>query len=138
MLVLTELQLLYLQLLKGKLIQHENIMDKLIGQTYDGASVMSGHLNGVQAQTQREYPFAHFVHCAAHRLNLLLCQAASSIAPVKIFFINIGAFCTFTSNAPRRKAFLSSHNLEFPSPGDTRWYYRARVINVFYNIMRNL
>ncbi|CAB3981727.1 zinc finger MYM-type 1-like isoform X1 [Paramuricea clavata] len=104
--------------IKGKLIQHENIMDKLIGQTYDGASVMSGHLNGVQAQIQREYPFAHFVHCAAHRLNLVLCQAASSIAP---------------QYAPRRKAFLSSHNLEFPSPGDTRWYYRARVINVLYN-----
>ena len=124
--------------IKGKLIQHENIMDKLIGQTYDGASVMSGDLNGVQAQIQREYPFAHFVHCAAHRLNLVLCQAASSIAPVKIFFINIGAFCTFTSNAPRRKAFLSSHNLEFPSPGDTRWYYRARIINVLYNYYEKL
>ncbi len=119
--------------IKGKLIQHENIKDKLIGQTYDGASVMSGHLNGVQAQVKREYPFAHFVHCATHRLNLVLCQAASSIAPVKIFFVNVGAFCTFTSNAPRRKAFLSSHNLEFPSPGDMRWYYRARVINVLFN-----
>lgn len=51
----------------------------------------------------------------------------------KDFFVNIGAFCSFTSNAPRRKALLSSHNLEFPSPGDTRWYYRARVINVLYN-----
>ena len=109
----------------GKLIQHENIKEKLIRQTYDGASVMSGHINGVQAQLQLEYPFAHFVHCAAHRLNLVLCQAASSISPVKIFFVDIGAFCTFTSNAPRRKALLSSHNLEFPSPGDTRWYYRA-------------
>ncbi|CAB3996100.1 zinc finger MYM-type 1-like [Paramuricea clavata] len=118
--------------IKCKLIQHENIMDKLIGQTYDGV-IMSGHLNGVQAQIQREYPFAHFVHCAAHRLNLVLCQAASSFAPVKRFFINICAFCTFTNNAPRRKAFLSSHNLEFPSPGDTQWYYRARVINVLYN-----
>ena len=36
----------------GKLIQHENIKEKLIGQTYDGASVMSGHINGVQAQLQ--------------------------------------------------------------------------------------
>jgi hypothetical protein len=111
--------------IKGKLIQHENIINKLIGQTYDGASVMSVHLNGVQAQIQREYTFAHFVHCAAHRLNLVLCQSASSIAPVKIYFVNIGAFCTFTSKSPRRKAFPSSHNLEFPSPGDTRWCYRA-------------
>jgi hypothetical protein len=111
--------------IKGKLIQHENIINKLIGQTYDGASVMSVHLNGVQAQIQREYAFAHFVHCAAHRLNLVLCQSASSIAPVKIYFVNIGAFCTFTSKSPRRKAFPSSHNLEFPSPGDTRWCYTA-------------
>ena len=119
--------------IKGKLVQHDNVADKLIGQTYDGASVMSGHLNGVQAQIQLEYPFAHFFHCAAHKLNLVLCQAASSIAPVKIFFVDIGAFCSFTSNAPRRKALLSSHNLEFPSPGDTRWYYRARFIIVLYN-----
>ncbi len=86
--------------IKGKLIQHENIKDKLVGQTYDGASVMSGHLN--------------FINCAAHRLNLVLCQAASSIAPVKIFFVNVGAFCTFTSNAPRRKAFLFPITLSFP------------------------
>ena len=99
---------------------------------------MSGHINGVQAQLQLEYPFAHFVRCAAHRLNLVLCQAASSISPVKIFFVNIGAFCTFTSNAPRRKALLSSHNLEFPSPGDTRWYYRACVINDLYNNYQKL
>ena len=90
---------------------------------YDGASVMSGHINGVQTLVRREYPFAHIVHCAAHRLNLVLCQSASSIAPVKIFFFNTSAFSTFTSNAPRRKAFLTSHNLEFPNPGDTRWYY---------------
>ena len=46
--------------LNGKLVQHDNVADKLIGQTYDGASIMSGHLNGVQAQIQLEYPFAHF------------------------------------------------------------------------------
>ena len=101
-------------------------------QTYDGASVMSGHINGVQAIVRQEYPFADFVHCAAHRLNHVLCQSASSISPVKIFFINVGAFSIFTSNAPKRKAFLTSHNIEFRNPGDTRWFYRARVINVLY------
>ncbi|XP_046848843.1 zinc finger MYM-type protein 1-like isoform X2 [Xenia sp. Carnegie-2017] len=118
---------------KGKLSQYNNVKEKFIGQTYDGASVMSGHLNGVQAQVQQDYPYAQFVHCVAHRLNLVLCQAASSISPVKIFFVNISAFCTFTSNSPKRKALLSSHRLEFPSPGDTRWYYRAHVINVLHS-----
>ena len=31
-------------------------------------------------------------------LNLVLCHSASSIAPVKIFFINVSAFCNFSSN----------------------------------------
>ncbi|XP_046860969.1 zinc finger MYM-type protein 1-like [Xenia sp. Carnegie-2017] len=66
---------------RGKLSQYNNVKEKFIGQTYDGASVMSGHLNGVQAQVQQDYPYAQFVHCAAHRLNLVLCQAASSISP---------------------------------------------------------
>ena len=74
------------KVVKDKLGQYSNIKDKLIMQTYDGASVMSGHINGVQAIVRQEYPFAHFVHCAAHRLNLVLCQSASSISSVKIIF----------------------------------------------------
>ena len=125
------------QVVKDKLGQYSNIKDKLIMQTYDGASVMSGHINGVQAIVRQEYPFAHFVHCAAHRLNLVLCQSASSISSVKLFFINVGAFSTFTSNAPKRKAFLTSHNIEFPNPGDTRWFYRAVSLMSFTRIMRS-
>ena len=34
---------------------------------------------------------------------------------------------------PKRKAFVPSHNIEFSNPGDTRWFYRARAINVIYN-----
>ncbi|CAB4035785.1 zinc finger MYM-type 1-like, partial [Paramuricea clavata] len=126
------------QVIKDKLSQHSGIKDKLIMQTYDGAAVMSGHINGVQVQVRQEYPFAHFVHCAAHRLNLVLCQSASSISPIKIFFVNVGAFSTFINNALKRKAFLTSHKIELPNPGDTRWYYRARVINVLHKNYENL
>nr|CAH7755638.1 unnamed protein product [Callosobruchus chinensis] len=42
---------------------------KLIAQTYDGANVMSGVNNGVQAQIKIKYPNAHFIHCYAHQLN---------------------------------------------------------------------
>ena len=126
------------QVIKEQLSKHSRIKEKLVLQTYDGAAVMSGHINGVQVEVRQEYPFAYFVHCAAHRLNLVLCQSASSISPVKIFFVNVGAFCTFTSNAPKRKAFLTSHKIEFPNPGDTRWYYRARVIKVLQKNYENL
>ena len=57
--------------IKGILDQHTGITNnKLIMQTYDGASVMSGHISGVQTLMCQWYPFAYFVHCAAHRLNL--------------------------------------------------------------------
>ena len=84
---------------------------------------MSGHINGVQSLGHQEYPFAHFVHCAARS------QVKTSL-PHLLLLSN--AFCTDSSNAPRRKAFLTSHNIEFPKPSDTRWYHPARVINVLY------
>ncbi|CAH1977494.1 unnamed protein product [Acanthoscelides obtectus] len=33
---------------------------------------MSGHNAGVQAKIKQRYPFAHYVHCYAHQLNLII------------------------------------------------------------------
>ena len=45
---------------------------KLVGQGYDGASTMAGHVSGVQKRIRKKYPRAIFVHCAAHCLNLVI------------------------------------------------------------------
>ena len=50
---------------------------KLVAQCYDGASVMSGQHRGVQSIVKEAYPNAHYVHCYAHQLNLVLQQATS-------------------------------------------------------------
>ena len=42
-----------------------------VGQCYDGAAVMSGCNNGVQELFRREVPQAVYIHCHAHRLNLV-------------------------------------------------------------------
>ena len=47
------------------------------GQGYDGASTMSGHLNGVQAIKKKSYPLALYTHCANHCLNLALNKACT-------------------------------------------------------------
>ena len=39
----------------------------IIGQSYDGASTMSGQHGGVQALIQEKAPMAAYVHCYAHR-----------------------------------------------------------------------
>ena len=38
-------------------------LDQMRAQGYDGASVMSGHINGVQARIQRQNPKAAYIHC---------------------------------------------------------------------------
>lgn len=52
-------------------------MDKCVGQVYDGASNMSGHLSGVQTRIKEDYPKARYYHCASHRLNLALSNTFS-------------------------------------------------------------
>ena len=93
---------------------------------------MSGHIGGVQTLMRQQYPFAYFVHCAAHRLNLVLSQAVSSISHCKGFFANVGYFSTFSSSSPHRKALFMANKIEILSPGETRWYYRARTIDVIF------
>ena len=62
----------------------ESLTQTLVMQTYDGATVVSGHIGGVQTILQQDYPYAYFFHCAAHRLNLVLSQSASSISVVSL------------------------------------------------------
>ncbi len=64
----------------------ERQKSKLISQAYDGASVMRGATAGVQRKMQDVYPNAHYIHCYAHQLNLIMQQATSHIPKVRIFF----------------------------------------------------
>lgn len=121
-------------IVKGILERYgEAVIPKLVMQTYDGASVMSGHLNGLQAILRQVYPYAYFFHCAAHRLNLVLCQSALKIKEVKIFFANVSAFSTFTNSSPERKSHLKSHGVDIPAPGETRWYFKSRAVSAIFN-----
>ena len=116
----------------------ESIKGKLIMQTYDGASVMAGHISGVQTLVREQYPYAFFFHCAAHRLKLVLCQSASKVSAVKVFFANVGAFSSFTSLSSKRKGFFGKYGIDIPRPGETRWYYRSRTIKVIFNSYNTL
>eukprot|EP00116_Pleurobrachia_bachei_P012393 sb/3472655/ len=49
------------------------------GQSYDGASVMSGWLNGVQKLIRHKCPMAVFTNCLSHRLNLAMEASIQSV-----------------------------------------------------------
>ncbi|XP_037103998.1 uncharacterized protein LOC119120877 [Syngnathus acus] len=54
-------------------------MDKCVAQVYDGAAVMKGQKNGVNAIISQDYPKALYLHCQSHVLNLCLVGTVSSV-----------------------------------------------------------
>ncbi|GJT69596.1 zinc finger MYM-type protein 1-like protein, partial [Tanacetum coccineum] len=56
------------------------------GQGYDGASNMRGEWNGLKALILNECPFAYYVHCFAHQLQLALVAASKDVSEVHTFF----------------------------------------------------
>lgn len=61
--------------------------DKLISQSYEGVAVISGRFSDVQKLIRDEYKYAHFVHCYAYQLNLILSKATTQKRDVRIFFL---------------------------------------------------
>lgn len=106
---------------------------KLIAQTYDGANVMSGKTGGVQAKIKEKYPYAYFVHCYAHQLNLFMQKSASQNARVRIFFQNLSAIPAFFSNSSHRCDILQEIvKKRLPRVATTRWNYNIRSVNVIF------
>jgi len=106
---------------------------KLIAQTYDGAATLSGARNGVQAIVKDTYPYAHFVHCYAHQLNLLLQKATSTNTNVRVFFNNLSGIPEFFSKSPLRMAALeAAAGRRIPRPSSTRWSFWSRTIKTVH------
>ena len=78
-------------------------MSGLIAQGYDGASVMSGSRNGVQANVREKYPNVTYVHCRSHVLNLAVSSGCNKV-PYLIVFRSLPGFLEVV---PNEKQFLS-------------------------------
>jgi hypothetical protein len=74
------------EVLSSLLSKHAFDVQNLCGQGYDGASNMKGEFNGLQALFLRECPYAYYVHCYAHRLQLALVAASKEVVHVAQFF----------------------------------------------------
>ena len=61
-------------------------IENIRGQGYDGASNMHGEWNGLQALFLKECPYTYYVHCMAHRLQLVLVTASKEVKVVHQFF----------------------------------------------------
>ena len=70
-----------------------------VAQAYDGASVMSGEVGGVQARFRELHPEAVYVHCYAHQFNLVLCYTCKAV-PAASKFLSCWKICTPLSVLP--------------------------------------
>lgn len=106
--------------------------EKLIAQSYDGAAVMSGQNSGVQVRVKEIFPNAHYLHCYAHQLNLIMEQAASQTEEARIFFCSLSGIPQFFSRSPQRLAALDEVSQRIPRPSGTRWNFKSRTVNTVF------
>lgn len=117
----------------------EKSPDKLICQTYDGASVMSGQKGGVQCLIKEKYCNANYIHCYAHQGNLILQNATSSSSQSRIFFQDLQGIGTFFSRSPKRMDYLIEFvQRKLGSVPPTRWYFQHRTVNTVFEHKENL
>ncbi|XP_046859028.1 uncharacterized protein LOC124452512 [Xenia sp. Carnegie-2017] len=114
----------------GKTLNEYGCGEKLIAQTYDGASVMSGELSGLQTRVREDYPHALFIHCCGHALNLILVQAVSSTKECRIFFKTVTCLSSFFHASSKRTYLLDTVvGRRIPTGTAVRWHYQSRLIH---------
>ena len=113
--------------------------DKIVAETYDGASNMSGCYNGLQAIFRKEFG-SHIVytHCYAHTLNLVLSDSASTAINVTSLFSDLEKTYTLFSQSEKIHSMFESvqkvQNLKVLSlkrVNTVRWNSREYSLKVF-------
>lgn len=100
-----------------------------VAQCYDGAAVMSGCHNGVAEKFRKDVPQALYIHCHAHRLNLVLVDCVKNIQPAAEFFESVQVLYKFFSGSVPHDLFLKKQKeieptqapVELKRLSETRW-----------------
>ncbi|KAJ8879019.1 hypothetical protein PR048_019625 [Dryococelus australis] len=118
-------------------------MTKLVGKGYDRAANMSGSLSGVKKRIQELYPKVMYVHCASHRLNLVLGESLSlpsvtnALEVVKettnLFRFNYQAASVLKNNIT--KLLPDSKKARLLGLCETRFIKRHDAVNTFADLL---
>ncbi|XP_008189721.1 zinc finger MYM-type protein 1-like, partial [Acyrthosiphon pisum] len=106
-------------------LEQSNIQNvPIVAQSYDGAAVMSGKRAGVQTKLKEYYPSAIYVHCMAHRDNLVV--------------IDISLYVHFSRPSTNFKLKEMQNKLNIKATtlmaiSDTRWVCRIQNCDAVYN-----
>ncbi|XP_021830276.1 zinc finger MYM-type protein 1-like [Prunus avium] len=86
--------------------KHNLLVSNMRGQGYDGASNMRGEWSGLQALFLKDCPYAYYIHCFAHRLQLALNGAAKEVGLVWRFFSMLNNIVNFVGASAKRHSEL--------------------------------
>ena len=109
---------------------------KAVAQCYDGAAAMSGGVkSGVQVRMRETYGNAVYIHCWAHKLNLVLVDVCADTVP-EFFSILKSLYNFFSGSKLRHSHFITKQKALHPtdrthklqSLSNTRWSSRFLVI----------
>ena len=107
-----------------RLTELEVDINNCVGQGYDGAAAMAGHVSGVQTRIRQRVSTALYVHCSSHCLNLVLNQS-SQVPPVRNMFTTLSQVINFFNDSPKRNALLEMSLVTFC---ETRFIQRHDAI----------
>ncbi|XP_061962456.1 uncharacterized protein LOC133682945 [Populus nigra] len=71
------------------------------GQGYDGASNIRGAWNGLRALFLRDCPYAYYIHCFAHQLQLALVAIAGNEISIWLFFSKLTTIINLICASPK-------------------------------------
>ena len=88
---------------------------------------------------REQYKEAFFVHCYAHRLNLVLSQFVSFLEHVETFFASLSGFGTsFSKSTKTAEALDAEIRKIFPPVAPTRWNYNSRLLETVQNLKTDI
>ncbi|CAM8951655.1 unnamed protein product [Rhodiola kirilowii] len=90
------------EVLSRNKLQVQNIR----GQGYDGASNMRGQFHGLKTLFLHDCPYAYYVHCFAHRLQLALNACARDVPDMQLFFQMLSSIVAFVGSSSKRTNLL--------------------------------
>ncbi|KAH9722520.1 TTF-type domain-containing protein [Citrus sinensis] len=133
------------------LARYDLLVENIRWQGYNGASNMRGAWNGLQVLFLKDCPYAYYIHCFAHQLQLVLVAASNDLPDVWLFFSALGSIVNVLTSSAKRLSELKSvweaeiidliasrevqtgtranqiHTLQ--RPGATRWSSHFRSIS---------
>ena len=106
------------------------------GQGYDGAGCMAGEYKGVASRIKALNHKAIFVHCASHRLSLVV-AAACQVQKVKNLLGQVKDISYFFNLSPKRsnclKKYLGPNQEKLIDTCRTRWIQKLRGLDIFFD-----